>query len=145
MAIVNGELPEKPSKDHFGMSTTSILDILWDLSRICWNKSSKSRPTAQHLLGRLQFEVQFRESCRLEVGALLLSTDRQPNIENAGEAFIGERNTIWHSDSPGCESHEGHYCQARLTDDILWFLCDPGTLIGVSSVELGYTAEEARY
>ncbi len=34
--------------------------------------------------------------------------------------------------------------QARLTDDILWFLCDPGTLIGISSVDLGYTADEAR-
>jgi len=95
------------------------------MSRTCWNKSSKSRPTAQHLLGRLQFEVYLQ------------------NPGPAREMFIGDRNTIWHSDSPGCESHKGHYCQARLTDDIFWFLCDPGTLIGVSSVELGYTAEEA--
>ncbi len=54
-------------------------------------------------------------------------------------------NGMWHNDSPGCELHEGHYCHAWLTEDILCFLCEPGILIGpIVSVEINYTANDTR-
>ncbi len=60
--MVNFPRNRPPSVNgYFGLA---IFDILWDLSRECWNTNGESRPTAQHLRDRLQFEVLLRESFR---------------------------------------------------------------------------------
>jgi len=152
LAIVNGEVPEKPEPEPETSSDT--FNLLWYLARLCWNNRNVSRPTAQVLFDRLSAEV-FACMARVEDNKLSrknalyqfppsIQQGQSNEVSTAPHRSQPSFYSIWHVELFDCESPEGHTCHAQLIDDVLWFLCDPGFLITpISTVELRYSPRDS--
>jgi len=138
MAIVNGELPEKPEDDN----KSRMFNALWELCCSCWQRNSESRPSARyiadHLIAQsLSWEDRLAEEERLQlrVPEVPSRTAVRPSIVYSRYS-VYHKGRIWHMSPSALSPFDGHACLAHLMDDNFYFECESDIAGRIKAVEL---------
>ncbi|KLO13867.1 kinase-like protein [Schizopora paradoxa] len=140
MAIVNGQVPEKPERPERGYDQ-SIFSLLWKLASSCWTRNT-SRPTAEYIADYLTENIITRQAKLTE------SSTRTPKVDDIRDqlAHLGLhdatrycRSRVWHRCASSNGTPEAHSCNAQLVEDDLTFDCKPTIRYGpIQSIVLNY-------